>query len=321
MNELHSALVSSRNTVSVRGGTLAYIEQGTGEPVLFVHGVFLSGLLFAPAMELLPPDYRYIAFDLPAHGHSAAFTGTQLTVRSCAEILVEAIDCLGLTDVHLVGNDSGGAICQVMVAIAPQRFASLILTNCDTLGNMPPAGFAPVVELAAAGGLLPVLAQMHSSPDLVRGEAGFGANLQDPTTLTDEYIAAFLDPVMQSSSKQLQMQNLVGSFTANDLAGHIDHALHDVDVPTLVAWGDSDPLFEPHWGTQLAAKLGALATHVTIPNGRFLYPFERPTEFAELAHKHWNASHHHPTHRHPMRPPDGELCDAAPGHDESQENS
>lgn len=282
---LHPALEASRRRIPVPGGALSAIDHGEGEPVVFVHGVFLSDLLWAPAIELLPPGLRAIAFDLPGHGHSDAIAGFRSDVASVARLLLGAIDGLGLTGVHLVGNDSGGAIAQVMAATEPGRFASLTLTNCDTQGNIPPPGIAPLVELARQGALVAVLEQMQQAPELVRGEAGFGPSLQDPDRLTDAHIAAIVGPVVASPAKALQLQELVGSFTPDDLTS-VQDALRDLPIPTLVAWGDDDSLFGPEWGVALAEHLGAEARLVPVEGGRLLFPFERPAELVALLTGH-----------------------------------
>lgn len=283
---LHPDLEADRRRVAVTGGNLAYIDHGEGEPIVFVHGVFLSSLLWAPAIELLPAGRRAIAFDLPGHGRSDAIgDGFRADVGSIATLLLEALAVLEVSGVHLVGNDSGGAIAQVMACAEPDRFASLTLTNCDTIGNIPPPGIAPLVELARAGGLVAVLEQMQQTPALVRGDAGFGPNLEDPSRLTDAHIAELVDPVMATPAKALQVQELLGSFGEDDLSGIAD-ALADLPVPTLVAWGDDDPLFGPEWGVALTRHLGSRARHVVVPGGRFLYPFERPAELVALLTEH-----------------------------------
>jgi pimeloyl-ACP methyl ester carboxylesterase len=286
---LHPDLDASRRRVAVTGGSLSCIDHGEGEPIVFVHGVFLSNLLWAPAIELLPAGRRAIAFDLPGHGHSDAIgDGFHADVRSIAALLLEAMAALDLSGAHLVGNDSGGAIAQVMATSEPGRFASLTLTNCDTIGNIPPPGIAPLVELARAGGLVAILEQMQQQPELVRGDAGFGPSLEQPERLTDAHVAALVDPVMADPAKALQVQELLASFGEEDLAG-IEAALADLPIPTLVAWGDDDPLFGPEWGVALTRHLGPRARHVVVEGGRLLYPFERPAELVRLLTEHIDA--------------------------------
>ena len=70
-----------------------------------------------------------------------------------ATMLREFLDALGIEQVDLVGNDSGGGIAQIFAAPYPERVRSLTLTDCDVHDNWPPEAFKPFLAMAAAGGL------------------------------------------------------------------------------------------------------------------------------------------------------------------------
>lgn len=280
-----------RRSVPVTGGELAVLDVGDGgcDPVVFVHGVFLSSALWAPLIERLPAGRRYLAVDLPVHGHSRIDPDVEVTLGLCADLLVEVLDGLGLGRVHLVGNDSGGAVVQILAARAPGRVRSLTFTNCDTLGNLPPAGFLPVVELARAGQLGPALRGMAADLAIARSDVGFGPSLQDPEFLTDDDLRGFLAPLIASPEATAQFERLLGTFDDRDLAA-VDGALRAVDAPALVAWGDDEKLFGPEWGRELAAKLGDHARFVEIAGGRLFFPMERPETLVDLLADHWAAA-------------------------------
>jgi pimeloyl-ACP methyl ester carboxylesterase len=61
------------------------------------------------------------------------------------------LDHLGIVQVDLIANDSGGAVAQLLVARHSERVRSLLLTNCDVETDSPPAALLPVIELARAG--------------------------------------------------------------------------------------------------------------------------------------------------------------------------
>jgi pimeloyl-ACP methyl ester carboxylesterase len=60
-------------------------------------------------------------------------------------------DALDLTGVDLVGNDTGGAICQAFAASHPEQVHTLVLTNCEAHDNLPPRALAPLVLLSRTG--------------------------------------------------------------------------------------------------------------------------------------------------------------------------
>ena len=203
---------SSRRSVDVGSVELAVLDVGAGDAVLFVHGVFLSSQLWTPTMAVLPPGRRYLALDLPAHGQSPAAADAAMSIPGCADLIDPLLDRLGVDRVHLVGNDSGGAIVQRYAVAHPDRVASLSLSNCDTEGNIPPAAFEPVVELARAAALGSVLELMRTDMTFARSPQGLGASLQRPDELADDDILAFLDPMVASPHATQQFQRFVGSF-------------------------------------------------------------------------------------------------------------
>ena len=128
-----------------------------------MHGVFLHHGLWAAQLAALSDVRRCLAPDLLAHGGSALAPagGEPLDLRAQARMIIDFLDALGVYQADLVGNDTGGAICQVAAAMAPDRFRSLTLTNCDVHDNWPPPPFMPIVNLARQGVLataLPTLA-------------------------------------------------------------------------------------------------------------------------------------------------------------------
>ena len=157
-----STFTASRKTLTVPGGDIAYTEFGDGPAALFVHGLATSGALWRNVIERLAAASRCIAIDLPAHGGSQA--RKDASVAGMANAVAELCDGLGLGQVDLVGNDTGGAVAQIFAARHPGRLRSLSLTNCDTEGNFPPPGFVPLVETARRGELAPVLAAIAADP-------------------------------------------------------------------------------------------------------------------------------------------------------------
>ena len=157
-----STFAAHRRSVTTRGGEIACAEFGDGPAALFVHGLATNGLLWRHVIEQLSGTSRCIAIDLPAHGGTPA--RRDLSVGALAEVVAELCDGLGLGQVDLVANDTGGAISQIFAARHPQRLRSLTLTNCDTDGNFPPPEFAPMVELARQGKLAELLVAIASDP-------------------------------------------------------------------------------------------------------------------------------------------------------------
>ena len=145
-------------------------------PALFVHGVLVNADIWRNVIWDVAHLRRCIAPDLPADGASPvpAAEAADLSLHGLAAMLDELCGRLGLAQVDLVANDTGGAVAQVFAARYPERIRTLTLTNCDVHDNFPPAAFKPFVDLAASGEFGPLVVAMAGDLTLARSEAGFG---------------------------------------------------------------------------------------------------------------------------------------------------
>lgn len=74
-------------------------------------------------------------------------SGADMSPRGIARQILEFLESLGLDAVTLVGNDTGGALCQFAIDEDPRRIGRVVLTNCDGLDTFPPAAFKPLFAL------------------------------------------------------------------------------------------------------------------------------------------------------------------------------
>ena len=145
---------------SIPQGTIRYREKGTGEPVVLVHGLLNNGLLWREVADELAKDFRVISPDWPLGSQELPMkAGTDLSPPGLAAIVAAFIEALDLHDVTLVGNDTGGAICQLVVVHHPERVGRLVLTPCDAYENFLPPMFRPLQSLARVPGAVWLIAQ------------------------------------------------------------------------------------------------------------------------------------------------------------------
>ena len=131
-----------KHEIHLSQGTIRYREDGTGEPLLFVHGVVVNGGLWRKVVPRLSKDFRCIVPDWPLGAHELPMNpDADLSPPALAQLVVDFMDALGLETVTLVGNDTGGAICQLVMTRRPDRIGRLVLTSCDAIDNCPPQFF------------------------------------------------------------------------------------------------------------------------------------------------------------------------------------
>src|SRR5215472_9815315 len=109
-----------RSQVDTPSGPASYIDTGgPGRPVLFVHGVGSSSNLWRNVIGQLDGQRRCVAFDLPLHGGTPAAPDQDFSLPGLAHFLADCCEALGLADIDLVANDTGGAISQVFAVGRP----------------------------------------------------------------------------------------------------------------------------------------------------------------------------------------------------------
>jgi pimeloyl-ACP methyl ester carboxylesterase len=131
--------------IRMEQGSVRYREAGSGEPILFVHGVLVNGALWREVVPRLSGRLRCVVPDLPLGGHPVALRPeADVSPRGVAKIVAGLMEALDLRDVTLVGNDTGGAICQIVISDHPGRIGRLVLTNCDAYEAFFPLLLRPV---------------------------------------------------------------------------------------------------------------------------------------------------------------------------------
>src|SRR5579863_379208 len=191
--------VAERKQVETSSGRISYIEQGGGPVALFVHGVLLNGHLWRRQLAGLSDMRRCIAVDLLAHGDTEIAPGHDISVTANAEMLKQFLDALKIDQIDLVGNDSGGGICQIFAALHPERVRSLTLTDCDTHDNWPPEAFKPFLAMAANGGLRRTLEAMLADKSIYR--QALGPAYEHPERVTDDSIETCLGPLVRTEQR------------------------------------------------------------------------------------------------------------------------
>lgn len=264
---------------SIRG--ISYTDVGQGPVTLFVHGVFTNGQLWRNCVRLLP-DRRCISIDLPGHGHTPPIN--EASVWGLADAVGTLINQLNLGDVHLVGNDTGGAVSQVVLTRDPARFATFALTNCDTEGNFPPPAFRPAVWAAKTGLLRRMASPLIRMPKLAKQI--YRTGYQNVSAVPDDIIADYLTPILGNADGVAFMTSLLASMTPEQLAP-IRPLLQKCDIPTAIIWGTGDLFFKRRWADWLVDVIPGARTVTEIPGGRLFFPDERAPELTTALKAHW----------------------------------
>jgi pimeloyl-ACP methyl ester carboxylesterase len=282
-----SELNAHRHTAATRFGEISYLDLGAGPTALFVHGIATNAYLWRHVMEALSGQRRCIAIDLPLHGQSPVTAEQNLSLSALAAGLDEFCAALGLTGIDLVANDTGGAVAQIFAARHPQRLSTLTLTNCDTVDNLPPEDFKPMIELAAAGNLAPSAVAMFANLEAA-ARVSFASGYENLDRIDRDVIRSYLEPCFGTIERARHFERLLVALDAGDLQAVMPR-LRELTVPTLVVWGTGDAFFDVSWAYWLRDTIPGATRVVTVDGARLFFPEERPMDLVPHLEQHWAA--------------------------------
>jgi len=270
-------------SVELSSGVIEYTDTGGNGPVLvLLHGLMMDASLWDAAIAGLSLDHRCLAPTLPlgAHRHPMR-PDADLSLPGIARLVAEFMERLELDDVTLVGNDTGGALVQLLMAgDLSLALGRVVLVSCDAFDNFPP-GLAGKT-LVAAGRLAPgpfglFMQQLRLRP-VRRLPIAFGWL----TKRGDAVTARWLRPVLTQAGIRHDAVRVLRAVAANrGLLVTAAERLPEFKHPALVVWAREDRVMPPEHGARLAALLpeGRL---VEVQDSYTLIPLDQPARLAEI---------------------------------------
>jgi pimeloyl-ACP methyl ester carboxylesterase len=268
-----------------RFGEIAYTERGEGPVALFVHGVMLNGYLWRHVIDWVADLRRCIAIDLMAHGATRISADQDVSFTAQAEMLAAFCDSLGLDQVDLVANDSGGGIAQIFAAHHPDRLRTLTLTNCDAHDNWPPKAAEPLWNAAMQGHLGDIGRRLLGDVDAAR--AGFANVYEHPERISAETFQTYLAPLFADRQAILNLERWFASSHDCSQTVVVEPLLRRLEAPTLIVWGTADIFFPVKWAYWLRGAIPGARKVVELEGAKLFFPEERPEEFAQALRAHW----------------------------------
>jgi pimeloyl-ACP methyl ester carboxylesterase len=265
-----------RREIGLPGGTVRYREAGGGKPVVFVHGYLVDGRLWDGVVDRLSDRCRCLAPDWPIAAHQVAMKpDVDLTPYGIAEIVASFLEALDLRDVTIVGNDSGGAMSQVLVTRHPERIGRLVLTNCDTYENFTPGIFKAMPPLAKLPGGMTILSAPFRIGALAR--AAFKPFSKKP--IPAELVASWMEPALHDPGVKRDAKKVtVGMNKRYTLEAA--EKLRGSELPVLLTWAPGDRFFPIKNAKRLATETPN-ARLVEIQDSGTFVPLDQPQRLAD----------------------------------------
>jgi pimeloyl-ACP methyl ester carboxylesterase len=266
-------------TVRLSQGTIRYREYGSGEPIVFVHGLLVSGSLWRNVVPHLAERYRCVVPDLPLGSHEIAMdSDADLSPTGLARVVAEFVAELGAGPVTLVGNDTGGALCQIVATEYPDRVARLVLTDCDCFENFPPKAFRPLALAARVPGFLFVLAQALRFDVVRRSPTAYG--WLAVRRIERGILDGWLRPSLTNGDVRRDLSKILAAISPRHTL-EAARKLKDFARPTLIAWAPRDRFF-PFAHARKLAVLIPEARLEPVDDSLTFVPEDQPERLAEL---------------------------------------
>lgn len=193
--------------------------------------------------------------------------------RAAIGALLEALD---LRQAVLVGNDTGGALCQLALRADRSRIGGLVLTNCDAFENFPPRFFKPLFWLARYRATAWPLLQPTRLRAIRHSPLGFGLLLDPPRSA--ELTRGWLRAPLRDRRIRRGVTRFARGITGSELVGAAAW-LRDFTGPVEIVWGVRDRCFTLDTARRLAAAFPQ-ARLEQVPDATTFVPVDRPDAVA-----------------------------------------
>jgi pimeloyl-ACP methyl ester carboxylesterase len=252
--------------IELSAGIVEYTDSGRNGPVLvLLHGLMMDASLWDEVIADLSSDHRCVAPTLPLGAHRVAMhADADLSLPGIARLVAEFCDRLGLDGATLVGNDTGGALVQLLMTDTERRAPDrVVLASCDAFDNFPPGLTGKT--LVASGRLSPAM---------------FGLFMQQ------------MRPVLTQPEIRRDTVRVLRAAAAAARAGLLTttaERLAEFKHPALVVWAKEDLVMPRSHGPRLAGLIPA-ARLVEVDDSYTLIPLDQPARFASVLREFTSSS-------------------------------
>ena len=266
------------NEVRLPQGTISYRELGGGEPIVLVHGLLTNGELWRDVAPKLASDFRVIVPDWPLGSQKIPLDpGADLSPPGLARLIADFLSALGLGNVTLVGNDTGGAICQLVAVNHPERIGRLVLTPCDAYENFLPPAFRPLQVLARIPGSVYLIAQSLRPRAAHRLPLAYGWIMK---RRDDALTTAWLEPARTSRAIRREVASILKGISPRYTLEAAEH-FGEFRKPVLIAWAPEDRFFKLRYAERMAEAFPDARLELIEDSYTFV-SLDQPERTAEL---------------------------------------
>lgn len=215
------------------GATIHYRDEGTGYPVVLIHGMSSSLHTWEGWTKILSKQYRVIRMDLPGFGLTGPTTDNVYTIPYYESFIARFLDSLGVKECYMVGNSLGGLITWNYALHHPQQVQKIVLLDA--------AGYAmkkrPFVIDLAQNKLLSATMR-YITPRFIVAKS-MQQVYGDPSKITDSVTERYFKMTLRAGNRAAFIAFANGVHDLDTLP------IQQIKTPTLIEWGEKDQWISP----------------------------------------------------------------------------
>lgn len=204
-------------------GKFRFLEEGQGEPLILLHGLFGAMSNFSGLIEHFRKTHKVVVPVLPLLDLDLLHT----SVGGLQKFLSKFIDAKGYTDIHLLGNSLGGHVALVHVLKQPEKIKSLILTGSSGLFENGMGDTYP----------------KRGNKDYIRHKTSL--TFYDPSLATEELV----EEVFEITNNRLKVIKII-ALAKSAIRNNLGEELRKIQQPTCLIWGNNDTITPPFVGEE-----------------------------------------------------------------------
>jgi pimeloyl-ACP methyl ester carboxylesterase len=226
--------------VDVLGARLRYRSEGRGPNVLLIHGLGASLEVWNWTIPALRDSYTTVALDFPGFGRSKPLN-SEFTPDGAAKVILAFMDALDLKTTAVIGSSLGGGIATLAAGAAPARFSAVVLADPGGFD----VGLSPILRLQTIRGIGEAVTPLaRLAPRLT-----LAFTFHDRRRIPDELVAVTRDNATRAITARTYLRALRAAATLAgvrlDQVYAVRRAAGRITAPTLIVWGDKDPVIPP----------------------------------------------------------------------------
>lgn len=199
-------------------GKFKYIEEGQGEPLMLLHGLFGALSNFMPLIEHFKQTHKVIVPILPLLELDLLHT----SVGGLQKFVHRFVEHRGYNNIHLLGNSLGGHVALVHILKNPERIRTLILTGSSGLFENGMGDTYP----------------KRGDKDYIRKKTAL--TFYDPTMATEDLV----NDVFEITNNRLKVIKII-ALAKSAIRNNLGEELNEVKQPTCLIWGNNDTITPP----------------------------------------------------------------------------